>query len=131
MVAHSDPILIAMKWILFLINLVSCVYILVIFVDYLSNRQLGSSLSIPFMFNCIVGLLVTFFGFYGAWVGDSGMLTIYGVILVVNLIVGSFGGHLVFPVNLALYALCIVLAFMYAYFLRSRTGPLITTHGAI
>ncbi|KAI1294747.1 hypothetical protein HDE_05834 [Halotydeus destructor] len=123
MTYRDDPILIGIKWTLFIINLISALYVAIIFFNYLSGHNRVDSLSVPFMFNCIVGFLVSFLGFYGAYTADKNMLVMYGIILIINLVVGSFGGPLVYPVNLGLYAICVILAFMYAYFIHNRISP--------
>lgn len=61
--ANQDPIFLAIKWSLLIINIISAVYIVIIFLEYLfnSNRHNFSGI---FMFNCVVGFLISFLGAY-------------------------------------------------------------------
>jgi hypothetical protein len=46
------------------------------------------------------------------------LLIIYGIVLIVNIVIASFGGDFVYRANLGLYVVCIVLAFLFAYILH-------------
>jgi len=116
---NDDPIFLAVKWSLLIINIISAVYIAVIFLQVmLGNNQL----SIPFIFNCVVGFLIAFLGAYAAWKEQYNLLIIYGIILIVNLVVASFGAE-IYKANLGLYVVCIILAFLFAFILH-RGGTL-------
>ena len=68
--ANQDPIFLAIKWSLLIINIISAVYIIVIFLEYLFNNN-RHGFSVPFMFNCVVGFLISFLG---AYAGEQGKL---------------------------------------------------------
>ena len=61
--ANQDPIFLAIKWSLLIINVISAVYICIIFLEYLFNSH-RQGFSVPFMFNCVVGFLISFLGAY-------------------------------------------------------------------
>ncbi|KAI1287587.1 hypothetical protein HDE_09880 [Halotydeus destructor] len=124
--ANDDPIFLAIKWSLLIINVISAVFIAVIFLEYLFQRNTNQGLSLVFVFNCIIGFLVAWLGAYAAWKQDYNLLIIYGVILIINLVLASFGGDMVYKANLGLYVVSIILAFLLAYFIR-RGGSGITS----
>jgi len=116
--ANQDPIFLAIKWSLLIINIISAVYIVIIFLEYLFNNNTRQGLSIIFVFNCVVGFLISFLGAYAAWHEQYNLLIIYGIILIVNLVVASFGGAQVYKANLGLYVVCVILAFLFAFILH-------------
>ena len=65
--ANQDPIFLAIKWSLLIINVISAVYICIIFLEYLFNTH-RQGFSVPFLFNCVVGFLISFLG---AYAGES------------------------------------------------------------
>lgn len=146
--ANQDPIFLAIKWSLLIINVISAVYICIIFLEYLFNNH-RHGFSVPFMFNCVVGFLISFLGAYAgesscqrdqrivfcrltdmrlngfavllfptAYHEQYNLLIIYGIVLIINIVIASFGGDFVYRANLGLYVVCIVLAFLFAYILH-------------
>jgi len=115
--ANEDPIYLAIKWSLIIINAISAVYVAIIFFQYLFGNRVGN-LSIPFVFNCVVGFLICFMGAYAAWYDNYNLLIIYGIVLIINLVVASFGGELIYKANLGLYVVCLILAFIFAYLIK-------------
>lgn len=61
--ANQDPIFLAIKWSLLIINVISAVYVCIIFLEYLFNTH-RQGFSVPFLFNCVVGFLISFMGAY-------------------------------------------------------------------
>lgn len=116
--ANDDPIFLAIKWSLLVINVISAVFICVIFLEYIFQRNTNQGISIVFVLNCVIGFLVSWLGAYAAWKEDYNLLIIFGVILVINLILASFGGALIYKANLGLYVVSIILAFLLAFFIR-------------
>jgi hypothetical protein len=116
--ANEDPIFLAIKWALIIINVISAVYVCIIFVEYLTSRNTAQGLSLVFVFNCVIGFLVSWMGAYAAWKHDYNLLIIYGVVLIINLVLASLGGPLVYKANLGLYVVSIILAFLLAFFIR-------------
>lgn len=78
MASEGNIVLLTIKWLLTIINAVSAVYVLFIFFDYLSRRQVGDGFSIIFVISCVIGFVVALVGAYAAWVGDQHLLIIYG-----------------------------------------------------
>lgn len=71
--ANQDPIFLAIKWSLLIINVISAVYICIIFLEYLFNSN-RHGFSVPFMFNCVVGFLISFMG---AYAGESAICSLW------------------------------------------------------
>lgn len=78
-----------------------------------------------FLVNCIIGFLVSWLGAYAAWKEDYNLLIIFGVVLIVNIVLASFGGRQIYAANLGLYVISILLAFIMAYFVR-RGGIIVS-----
>ena len=53
-----------------------------------------------------------------AYYEQYNLLVIYGIILIINIVIASFGGEFVYRANLGLYVVCIILAFLFAYILH-------------
>jgi CHASE2 domain-containing sensor protein len=113
--ANEDPIYLAIKWSLIIINAISAVYVAIIFFQNLFDGRLNNN-AIPFIFNCVVGFLIAWLGAYAAWYDNYNLLIVYGIVLIINLVVASFGS--IYKANLGLYVVCVILAFVFAYLIK-------------
>ena len=116
--ANDDPIFLAIKWSLLIINVISAVFVCLILLEYLFKRDSQSGFSIPFVLSCVIGFVICWLGAYAAWKQDYNLLIIYGVVLIINLVLASFGGSYTYKTNLGLYVVSVILAFLLAFFIR-------------
>lgn len=81
------------------------------------------SLVKSFVMFLLIHCLMTSYVFLTAFHEQYNLLLIYGIILIVNIVVASFGGDLIYRANLGLYVVCVILAFLFAYVIH-RGGSL-------
>jgi hypothetical protein len=114
---QKDPFLQVIKYSLLLVNSASAVYIAVIFFHYLlgNGRSRPETVSMPFLCNCFLGFVLTFFGSFAVIKEDYTLLVMFGVFSLLNMVVATFGGDQIYRLNLAFYSLAVILTFIYAY----------------
>lgn len=117
--ANQDPLFMALKWSLVIINIIEIAYIIYFFLTALFSNHRGS-LTVLFIINCIIGVLVCCLGLYGAYREHFNIILLYAIILIVNIILSLLGE--VYKGHVGLQVILCVLALIFAYILRREGG---------
>ncbi|RWS12369.1 hypothetical protein B4U79_15878 [Dinothrombium tinctorium] len=115
--SREDPVFLSLKWSIVIITLVNIVYTLYIFFLYFKNTS--RERSVRLIIWTIAGVLFFSLGLIGAFKEDFTLMLIFGIVLILNLILGFFQTE-IYKGSLLLYVILIVLTFIFAYFVHKK-----------